>query len=329
MEFAILGGGRWGTALAMHLARLGHHCSVFDINPKAVELINRGRHPYWEDLNIPSGIDARSDIEGVKEFEVIICALPVQSVREVFAGLELEDQVVINASKGLEIDTFRRVSEVIKEIHPRVKTLALSGPSFAREVSEGKPTAVVLSHDGEEEIARELQRAINSENFRVYLSSDLAGVELGGALKNVMAIACGISDGLGYGNNARAGLITRALAEMVRIGVSLGARAETFYGLSGLGDLVLTATSDLSRNRTLGVMIGRGQSPETALKEIGQTVEGYKTVLPLFRLKEERGIYAPITDAVYRILYEGEDLMNIVRRMLARDPGEENPLHPQ
>ena len=327
MEFAILGGGRWGIAIATALARKGHRCSVFDINQRAIELINQGQNPYWDSLELPQGIEGRSDIEKAQEFEILVCALPVQSVRDVFSGLELKDHIVINASKGLEIESFKRVSEIIREIHPQVRSFALSGPSFAREVAEGKPTALVLSHGGEEDLAKELQKAFNSENFRVYLSSDIVGVELGGALKNVMAIACGISDGLGYGHNARAGLITRALAEMVRIGVSLGARAETFYGLSGLGDLVLTATSDLSRNRTFGIMIGRGYSPEGALREIGQTVEGYKTALPLFRLTRERNIYAPITDAVYSVLYDKRDLKEVVNHLLSRDPGEENPLH--
>jgi len=326
MDFAILGAGRWGTAIALQLLRTGNRVTLFDINPGVVEEINSGRNPYFPETQMPVGVRASTEISGVQEFENIICALPVQSVREVFSRLKLKNSRVINASKGLEISTFKRVSEIIGELQPSVRNFALSGPSFAKEVTEGKPTAIVLAYDKDRDSALEFQKAFSSENFRVYLSPDIAGVELGGALKNVIAIACGISDGLGYGHNARAGLITRGLIEMVRVGTALGASRETFYGLSGLGDLVLTATSDLSRNRTLGVLIGKGLSPEQAVDQIGETVEGYRTVLPLYRLTKERNIYAPITEAVYRVLYEGTDLKEVIREMLTRSPGEESTL---
>ncbi len=324
MDFAILGAGRWGTALAGHLLRLGHRVFLFDKNQEAVEKIKRGVNPYFEGHYFEGNVSASTDLRGAEEFENILCALPAQAVRKVFSKLQLGENRVINASKGLEIDTFKRVSEVIKELHPSVMTFALSGPSFAKEVAEGKPTAVVLAYDQDKDDALELQKNLNSENFRVYISSDLPGVELGGALKNVIAIACGISDGLGYGHNARAGLITRGLVEMIRIGTALGAKRETFFGLSGLGDLVLTATSDLSRNRTLGLLVGKGMPVSQALEEIGQTVEGYRTVLPLYRLAEERRIYAPITEAVYKVLYENHDVRAVVEEMLTRPPGEES-----
>ena len=322
MEFAILGGGRWGTALGLHLARRGHTALIYDVNEEVVERINSGVHPYLEGIDLPPGVRATSDLSPVEDFENVICALPTQTVRGVFSGLSLRGRV-INASKGLELGTFKRVSEIIRETQPGVKVFALSGPSFAEEVSKGLPTAVVLAHSGDREDALELQGAINSESFRVYLSDDITGVELGGALKNVIAIACGISDGLGFGYNARAALITRGLVEMTRIGVRLDAKKETFFGLSGAGDLILTATSDLSRNRTFGLLLGKGYSPEEALRKIGQVVEGAKTVEALRQLTERMGIYAPITEAVYRVVILGEDIEAVLREMLLRTPREE------
>ena len=323
MRFAILGGGRWGTALGVHLSRVGHEVLVYDINEQAVSKMNEGVHPYIDGLDLPKGISATTDVSRVISYENLICALPVQKVREVFSSLDLSGKRVINASKGLEIGTLKRVSEVIRETSQGVSVFALSGPSFAEEVSKGLPTALVLAYEEDRGVAEELQRAISSENFRVYLNDDLVGVELGGALKNVMAIACGISDGLGLGHNARAGLITRGLMEMTRIGVSMGAKEKTFYGLSGLGDLVLTATSDLSRNRTFGYLLGSGLSLESALERIGQVVEGVKTVEALKDLTEKKNIHAPITSAVYRVVVEREDIGEVIRQMLLRLPKEE------
>ncbi len=323
MEFSIVGGGRWGTALGTHLSRKGHSVLIYDINDEAVRKINEGVHPYLEGIEIPKGMRATNELKDVEMLENIICALPTQAVRKVFSSLNLKGKRVINASKGLEIGTLKRVSEIIRETQGEVEVFALSGPSFAEEVSRGLPTAVVLAYDGRSESARELQRAINSENFRVYLNDDLVGVELGGALKNVIAIACGVSDGLGFGYNARAALVTRGLVEMTRIGVKLGAKRETFFGLSGAGDLILTATSDLSRNRTFGLLLGKGYTPEEALRRIGQVVEGVKTVEALKELTEREGIYAPITDAVYRVVIRKEDLREVLREMLLRAPREE------
>lgn len=323
MEFFILGGGRWGTALGVHLARRGHSVLIYDVNEEAVRRINEGLHPYLRDFELPRGISATSELGEAEAFREVICALPTQAVREVFSRLKLRGARVISASKGLEIHTFRRVTEIIRETQEDVEVFALSGPSFAEEVSKGLPTAVVLAYEGSADSARELQRELNAENFRIYLNDDIAGVELGGALKNVIAIACGISDGLGFGYNARAALITRGLVEMTRIGVRLGARRETFFGLSGVGDLILTATSDLSRNRTFGFLLGQGCSPEEALGKIGQVVEGAKTVVALAELTEKMNIYAPITSAVYRVVVKGEDLKEVLREMLLRSPREE------
>ena len=323
MEFGILGGGRWGTALGTHLSKKGHKVLIYDKNPEVVRRINEGRHPYLEGLELPKGVRATMHLSDMEDFEYIICALPTQAVRDVVSKVDLRGRKFVSASKGLEVGTFKRISEIVKEIHPEAEVFALSGPSFAEEVSKGLPTAVVLGYSGNPEVAKGLRDAINSENFRVYLNDDLPGVELGGALKNVIAIACGISDGLGFGHNARAALITRGLVEMTRIGVKLGARRETFFGLSGAGDLILTATSDLSRNRTFGLLLGRGMGPSEALKKIGQTVEGVETVKALKPLVDRENIYAPITTAVYEVVVEGRDLREVVKEMLLRTPGEE------
>ncbi len=323
MEFAVLGGGRWGTALGLHLSRKGHAVLIYDVNPATVDKLNSGKHPYIEGIELPENLRATTNLSKLEGYENLICALPTQVVREVFSPLKLKGKKVVNASKGLELKTFKRVSEIIKEIEPSAEVFALSGPSFAEEVSKGLPTAVVLGFEENRESALELQEAFNDPNFRVYLNEDMVGVELGGALKNVIAIACGISDGLGLGYNARAALITRGLLEMTRIGVSLGAKRETFFGLSGAGDLILTSTSDLSRNRTFGLLLGRGMDVEEALEKIGQVVEGVKTAEALYELVRKRNIYAPITEAVYRVVIVREDLREVLREMLLRSPGEE------
>ncbi|MFN4318876.1 MAG: NAD(P)H-dependent glycerol-3-phosphate dehydrogenase [Aquificaceae bacterium] len=319
MKFAVLGGGRWGCALAFYLRRLKHEVLVFDKNPQTVDLLNRGIHPYMEGLNA-EGIKATVDLEEALSFsDYIILALPVQVVREVLREKSLKGKKVISASKGLEIGTNKRVSQILLEIDSEVEVFCLSGPSFASEVSRGLPTALVLAGEGLKEMER-VRKEMSSESFRVYLSTDLVGVELGGALKNVIAIACGISDGLGFGENARASLITRGLAEMVRIGLALGAKRETFYGLSGVGDLFLTASSTQSRNRSFGYLLGQGLSVEEALKRLNQTVEGIHTVKAVYELSKALNIYAPISVGVYKAVVEGLPPLEVALELLKRPP---------
>ena len=322
MKVSVLGGGRWGTALATHLGRLGHEVLVYERNEDVVKKINEGRHPYIQDITL-SNVSATQNLKDIESYSnYLVIALPVQAIREVIKNIDLSKKVVISASKGLEVGTYKRVSQIVKEIDSSAVVFSLSGPSFASEVSKGLPTALVLAGEELEELRR-VRDIFFSENFRVYLSTDIIGVELGGALKNVIAIACGISDGLGYGENARASLITRGLAEMVRIGVSLGAKKETFYGLSGMGDLFLTASSSQSRNRTFGFLLSKGLKPEDAFREIGQVVEGADTVKAVKKLSEELDIYTPICSAVYQVVVEGQDLYKVVRSLLLRPPKEE------
>ncbi len=322
MEFLVLGGGRWGTALAKHLGSLGHKVLVYDKNPEIIRKLREGINPYLEG-DVLENVSATESLEEAQNFSTyVIIALPVQVIREVLACMHLKGKVVVSASKGLEVGSFKRVSQIVRELREDVRVLCLSGPSFAVEVMKGLPTALVLA--GEDmQVMREVREFLMSPSFRVYLSDDLVGVELGGALKNVIAIACGISDGLGLGNNGRAGLLTRGLAEMVRIGLSLGAKRETFYGLSGMGDLFLTASSELSRNRSLGYMIGKGMSVESALKALNQTVEGVHTVEAVVGLSQTLGVHTPISHAVYRVLFLGESPLNVARELLLRPPQNE------
>ncbi|MCS6957771.1 MAG: NAD(P)H-dependent glycerol-3-phosphate dehydrogenase [Aquificaceae bacterium] len=322
MKFSVLGGGRWGTALSLHLGRLGHDVLVFERNEGVVELLNKGLHPYIEGITLKR-VRASQDLKEVLSFSAyVIIALPVQAIDKVLREEDISGKVFISASKGLEVSTNRRVSQIIRDINPDAKVFCLSGPSFAAEVSKGLPTALVLAGNDLEEMER-IRVAISSETFRVYLSQDLVGVELGGALKNVIAIACGISDGLGFGENARASLITRGLAEMVRIGVALGAKRETFYGLSGVGDLFLTASSSQSRNRSFGYMLGQGLSVEEALKALNQTVEGIHTVRAVYELSRKNNLHAPISLAVYRAVVEKVDPRQVALDLLRRPP--QNP----
>lgn len=322
MKFSILGGGRWGSALAFHLGRLGHKVLVFDRNPQVVEMLSNGVHPYMDGIKI-KGLLGSLDIEEALGFSnYIILALPVQVIRDVLRGRDIKNKRIISASKGIEINTRKRVSEIILELESDVKVFCLSGPSFASEVSKGLPTALVLAGEDLEEMER-IREWLSSEVFRVYFSTDLVGVELGGALKNVIAIACGISDGLGFGENARASLMTRGLAEMVRIGIALGAKRETFYGLSGMGDLFLTASSPQSRNRTFGYLLGQGLSVEEALKKLNQTVEGYHTVKALYEISKEKNIHAPISLAVYKVVVEGLPPSHVAFELLRKPP--QNP----
>ncbi len=323
MKYTILGGGRWGIALAVHLARRDFEVLVYDISDKVIERINKHLHPYLENVVIDKKIRATKDIKEVERFsERIICALPTQAIKHTIELIDLNNKDVIVASKGIDVENKMLISDIIKSLAPASYINVLSGPSFAIEVLKGLPTALVLAS---EDIirAKRIQMELNSEHFRVYRNSDIIGVELGGALKNVIAIACGISDGLGFGNNARASLITRGLKEMARIGTALGAKSETFYGLSGAGDLFLTASSELSRNRTFGYMMAKGKSRDEILKELNQTVEGVETVKAVYEIVKEKNIYAPVSEAVFNVVVQRKDIKETVREMLLREPGEE------
>lgn len=329
MNLTILGTGSWGTALAQTFSVNFENVLLWGINKEVVDTINTQNKntKYFPEIILNKNIKATLSLEEAISFsKIIIIAIPTQAIRETLRKIGisfLKNKIFISASKGIEISSLKLISQIIKEetYLPEENIFVLSGPSFAKEVALGLPTAVTLAGDLKK--AEELQMFLNTENFRTYITDDIKGVEVGGAVKNVIAIATGISDGLCLGNNARAGLITRGLYEMTKVATFFGGRKETLYGLSGMGDLVLTATGDLSRNRKFGNLIGQGISINQALKKVGQVVEGYKTVKALKKLVLEKNIELPITDAVYSVLYENLSPKEAVKILMSRQPKKE------
>jgi glycerol-3-phosphate dehydrogenase (NAD(P)+) len=326
---AVVGSGAWGTALASHAARLGHSVTMWALEPEVVEEIN-SRHRnslYLPEVELPESIRAASEAaEVLSGAEVVILVPPSQYLRpvsEMLSGALSDDALVVVASKGLEEGSHLLMSEVLAETLPglEVERLAfLSGPSFAREVVRGLPTDVAVASE-RMVAASQVQPLLHAPTFRVYTSPDPIGVQVGGAVKNVLAVATGACDGLGFGTNARASLITRGLAEMTRLGVALGADPLTFLGLSGVGDLVLTCTGDLSRNRALGMKVAEGVDPEAYLAE--RVAEGFFTSAAAYELSQKLGIDMPITDQVFHVLHRGRPLNEAVQLLLTRQFKEE------
>ncbi len=328
MNLGIVGSGSWGTALAKLYSNKFKNILIWSRSQDTIHSINQNHiNPkYFPEVLLPTNIKATCDINEVFEkSDIIIVVVPTQVIREVLDRLKEKrvQKPVISASKGIEIDTLKLTTQIISEklIINDKNIFALSGPSFAREVLQGLPTAVVLGGDICE--GRKIQRLLSTETFRVYTNSDITGVEIGGAVKNVIAIATGISDGIGLGNNARASLITRGLHEMKKIALVYGGRPETLYGLSGLGDLVLTATGDLSRNRKFGILIGKGLSVNQALKEVGQVVEGLDTVKAIKQIADKYNLELPISSAVYSVLYDNLTPVEAVKILMKRELKEE------
>ena len=330
-KIAVVGSGAWGSALACHAAKLGHRVTMWALESEVVDEINpRHRNSiYLPDVELPEGIRASSEpAEVVSGAEFVILVPPSKHLRAVslrVADAVPEDAVVVIASKGIEERSLQLMSEVLAETMPAVdskRLVFLSGPSFAREVALGMPTDVAAASD-EMTAAREVQRVLHSPLFRVYTSSDPIGVQVGGAVKNVMAVATGSCDGLGFGTNARASLITRGLAEITRLGLALGADPLTFLGLAGVGDLVLTCTGDLSRNRTLGLKVAEGLDPRAYLAKRRSVAEGFFTSAAAWALSQKLGVDMPITEQVFRVLHEGRPLREAVLHLLTRASKDE------
>ena len=332
MNFAIIGAGAWGTAFAVHLSRLNHTVTLVPRRFEQALAIasTRENADYQPGISLPPSIQLGHELTPVlMEAEVVILACPSQALRETCErvkanlGLATQLKLVVSLAKGLESGTHLRPSEVIAAVLPQVAAGSLSGPTNAAEVAQGKPAAMVLAATKTDAFLAEVQAALSGPTLRVYTSDDVAGVELGGALKNVYAIAAGCSDGLKLGDNTKAALLTRALAEMVRVGVALGAKAETFYGLGGFGDLVATCTGAWSRNRTFGQHLGEGKSAAELIAASKSVVEGYRTTESFYGLCKERGIEAPILGEIHRILYAGkppaEALTALMKRELKRE----------
>jgi glycerol-3-phosphate dehydrogenase (NAD(P)+) len=308
LPIAILGAGAWGTALALHLARNGQAIKLWAYEKEQVEQINATRYNtrYLPDQLLPSTIVCSHDYQEVlAEVRDILLVVPSTAFRTTLLAIKpllKSDQRLLWATKGLDREKHQLLHEVVREIVGGIDMAVLSGPSFAKEVAMDLPTAVTIASK-QLEFSQDLLTRFQSKNFRVDLTTDVIGVELGGAIKNVLAIGVGIVEGLGFGANAKAALMTQGLAEMIELGTALGAERSTFLGLSGLGDLILTGTDNQSRNRRLGLALGQGQSLEQAKKTIG-TTEGTITANNIFYLLEKYEINAPLCEAVYRILYE-------------------------
>ena len=325
MKLSVFGGGSWGTAMAHHLARGGHQVLLWAREPDVAEGMNtEHRNPLFiSDLDLHPAIEAVNDLQSAARFaDLWLWVVPVQFSRSVMEQLseELRDEVVIvSASKGIETETLRRMDEVAVQSMgiDGNRFCCLSGPTFAREVVRGDPSAAVLACSDLER-ATVLQEAFSDHHLRCYAGTDLVGVELAGALKNVIAIAAGIVDGLGLGFNTQAALMTRGLHEITRLGVALGAEAETFRGLAGMGDLVLTCTGGLSRNRTLGQRLGRGEALDEILGSMREVVEGVRTSPAAAKLAQQHGVEMPITDAMSRLLKGETDAPTALRELMTR-----------
>ncbi|HEU4619178.1 MAG TPA: NAD(P)H-dependent glycerol-3-phosphate dehydrogenase [Gammaproteobacteria bacterium] len=306
----MLGAGSWGTALAIQFARAGRPTTLWARDSASADAMRRARSNarYLPGAAFPEGLTVTDDLAAAAGASELVIAVPSQSLRTVLENLRELDLPLARiawATKGFELETGLLPHEVIAQVLPRGLHLAvLSGPTFAREVAAGLPTAIAVASP-DEEYALALAASISTGAFRAYRSTDMVGVEVGGATKNVYAIGAGLSDGIGLGANARTALVTRGLAEMLRLGLALGAREETFMGLAGIGDLVLSCTDDHSRNRRFGLALGTGRSVEQARAEIGQVVEGYTAARSAHRVAVRLGVEMPIIEQIYRVLYEG------------------------
>ena len=325
MKITVLVSGGWGTALAMTLYKNGHQVTLWSRRQETTDLLQRtGENPKLPGVKIPEGIVLTSDLNCLREAELVVMSAPSYAVRDVCrraAPYLRENAVIVSVTKGLEPDTFLRMSEIVEQETGKT-VVVLSGPSHAEEVARGMPTGCVAA--SRDKAAAELvQDVFMSPYFRVYASPDVAGVELGGALKNVIALCAGICDGLGFGDNARAMLMTRGLTETARLGRKLGARQETFSGLTGIGDLIVTCTSMHSRNRRAGILIGKGETPEQAMQDVGAVVEGYYAAESIYQLSQREGVEMPLCRSVYEVLYHGVAVQDVVSSLMRRAKKDE------
>lgn len=312
-KIAVLGAGSWGTTLAILLAKKGHEVALWEYLKEQAERLARERENrrFLPGIPIPEEIFISSNLKEIaKGKETVLIVVPSQALREVvekLAKVKISQKVVlISATKGLEVGTNLRMSQIIKSYFPENRIVVLSGPSHAEEVSREIPTTIVASTSSTK-LSQEIQEIFTTPYFRVYTNPDTIGVELGGALKNIIAIASGICDGLGLGDNSKAALMTRGMAEIARLGVALGARPETFAGLSGMGDLITTCISRHSRNRGLGERIAKGRRLEEAQREIGMVTEGVPTTKSAYELSKKYKVEMPITEELYQVLFGGKD----------------------
>ncbi|MBE6063209.1 MAG: NAD(P)H-dependent glycerol-3-phosphate dehydrogenase [Clostridium butyricum] len=322
-----LGGGSFGSALAVLLAEKDNIVSIYNRDKKVVDEINikRTNEKYMRNLIIPKNVTAFSDIlKAVEGADYIVLSVPSHVIRSMCRSIKgkiPKDIPIISIAKGIEEDSDKRLSQVIKEELDN-PVVVLSGPSHAEEIAMKLPTTLVSTSE-KMKYAYDVQDLFMTPNLRVYTNDDIIGVEVGGAVKNIIALAAGILDGLGYGDNTKAALMTRGMKEISRIGIALGGRTETFYGLTGMGDLIVTCTSMHSRNRRAGFLIGKGKNLSEALEEVGMVVEGVKACRAFYQLKEKMGVSMPITDGLYKGLFENKKPKEIIDNLMIRDKKSE------
>ena len=327
MKITVLGSGGWGTALALLLLDNGNDATLWSHREDgAAELRRKRENPLLKGVALPETLGISSSLEGVKESGLVVMAVPSFAVRETarnIAPLLRRDAVVVSVAKGIEKDTALCLSQVIEqELQGKGAVAVLSGPSHAEEVGRHIPTGCVAA-SRDMSAAKVVQDVFMRPRFRVYTNSDVMGVELGAALKNVLALCCGVSDGMGMGDNTRALLMTRGMTEMARLGVAMGGRKETFAGLSGMGDLIVTCTSMHSRNRRCGILIGQGMPVQQAMKEVGAVVEGYFAACSAWQLAQKTGVEMPVCESAYAVLYEGKSVEQSLEQLLARSKKHE------
>lgn len=326
MKTAVVGSGAWGTALAISLHKNGHEVTIWSFEKELIPQIEKSReNPRLPGALLPEGIRLSPDYACVKDCKLVVIASPSFPIRSVCRGIApylREDAVLVCVTKGLEDGTHLRMSQVVEQETGK-KVVVLTGPSHAEEVSRNIPTGCLAACE-DQQLAEFVQDVFMSEQFRIYTSPDVVGAELGAALKNVIALCAGVTDGLGCGDNTKAMLMTRGLTEMARLGVSLGARKETFAGLAGVGDLIVTCTSMHSRNRRAGILIGQGKTPAEAMEQVGAVVEGYYAAKSAWELCLKQGVEMPILRAAYNVLYEGVPAADAVNELLKRNKKAES-----
>lgn len=327
-KICFIGGGSFGTALSVMLSKKGMDVSIWDRKQSVIDDINikRENMNYLHGTVIPSNVKAFLNLkEAVSGCSYIVLSVPshvIRSIAESLKDIIDKDIIIVSIAKGIEVDSGKRLSEVISEILPDNKVVILSGPSHAEEVAKDLPTTVVVTSN-DMSSAEKVQDIFMTNKFRVYTNDDIIGVEIGGAVKNIIALAAGISDGLGYGDNTKAALMTRGMSEIIRIGMRLGGKRETFSGLTGMGDMIVTCTSMHSRNRKAGMLIGKGIKAVEATSQIGMVVEGIKACKAFYELKERLNISMPITDALYKVIFENKDPQYGVYELMTRDKKNE------
>ncbi len=326
MKIAILGSGGWGLALACTCARLGHDVTVWSKFKDEIDTILRTGElrAKLPGVIIPDSVKLTTDISCAKDKDIVLIGIPVKFVREVCNQAKpyvSKESIMVSTSKGLEDQTMKRMSEIIKEVFPDNTVAVLTGPSHAEELGRGIPTAVVAASE-DIEAAKLIQKTFSDNVLRLYVNSDVIGCEIGGAIKNVIALCCGVIEGLGLGDNTRAALMTRGLSEITRLGIAMGGKADTFSGLAGVGDLIVTCTSMHSRNFRAGILIGQGVSPQEAVLRVG-TVEGYACAAAALKLAKKYDVNMPITEEINRILYEGKSPKSAIGDLMGRPHGFE------